>query len=57
MTQWICHKCGSTNDINNRTCQGEGKKKNDPYSPGGKCFHKRQNLDKVLDGEEKKKDD
>jgi len=53
MTKWVCHMCGSTNDINNRTCQGEGKKKNDPYSPGGKCFHKRQNLDKVLDGEDK----
>ena len=56
MTQWICYNCGSTNDISNRICQGEGKKKNDPYAPGGKCFHKRQNLDKVI-GEEDVKED
>ncbi len=56
MTKWVCHQCGSTNDIKDRICQGSGKKKNDPNSAGGKCYHKRAPLDKVI-GEEKKEDD
>ncbi len=56
MTKWVCHNCGSTNDIKERICQGSGKKKNDPNSVGGKCYHKRVPLDKVL-GDEKKEYD
>lgn len=55
MTKWVCHNCGNTNDIKDRICQGSGKKKNDPNSPGGKCYHKRQNLDTII-GDEKKDD-
>ena len=56
MTKWVCHQCGSSNDIGERQCTGSGKKKGDPNSAGGKCYHKRAPLDKVV-GEEKKSDD
>ena len=56
MTKWVCHQCGSTNDIKDRTCTGSGKKKNDPNAVGGKCYHKRAPLEKVL-GEADDKED
>jgi len=49
MTKWVCHNCGSKNDIDDEICKGSGKKDNDPNSPGGKCFKKRQHLDKIID--------
>jgi len=48
MAQWICHNCGNKNDISERICKGEKKKDFKLNSPGGKCFKKRQTLDRVI---------
>lgn len=48
MTQWICHNCGNKNDISEHICKGEKKKDFKLNSPGGKCFKKRQTLDRVI---------
>ncbi len=57
MTQhWVCHNCGSKNNMEDRICQGSKKKDMRINSPGGKCFKKRQQLDKIVGGEESKDD-
>ncbi len=49
MTQkWICHNCGNENKWEDRICTGTKKKDFKINSPGGKCFKKRQSLDKVI---------
>ena len=55
MAQWICHNCGNKNDISEHICQGTKKKDFKLNSPGGKCFKKRQTLDRVI-GDEKEVD-
>lgn len=52
MTHWICHNCGNKNKMEDRICKGEKKKDWKIHSPGGKCFKKRQTLDKVVGDEE-----
>ncbi len=52
MAQWICHNCGNKNSMEDRICKGEKKKDWKIHSPGGKCFKKRQTLDKVIGDEE-----
>ncbi len=57
MTQhWVCHNCGNKNNMEDRICQGTKKKDFKINSPGGKCFKKRQQLDKIIGGEEKSND-
>lgn len=49
MTQhWVCHNCGNKNKMEDKICHGEKKKDFKINSPGGKCFKKRQTLDKVV---------
>lgn len=48
MANWICHNCGNKNKMEDRICTGEKKRDFKTNSPGGKCFKKRQTLDKVV---------
>lgn len=47
MTKWVCHNCGSKNDIDEEICKGT--KPKNANSPGGPCFKKKQHLDKIID--------
>ncbi len=56
MTHWVCHNCGNKNNMEDKICKGTKKRDFKINSPGGKCFKKRQTLDKVVGGEEPKDD-